>query len=295
MSQVGELNLTEIGLEASLGLDAMLSDALEGKPFAMYVYEDPIPWKTFTDGSWDLVGASEEDGGSGASLRDLVCMARTWGKFILPSPLMTTIMAKRFSSSARAYSGPVSFGVKTRSSGNMAVVPFGTLVGTKIVPNLNDPNLPLVDVSAQGDDFAPSLRLAEGSITTEWSSTAANEMALVWAAEATGCALRMLDEAVAYAKERQQFGEPIGKFQSIKHYLANAHMLTELSETATIMGSLEPTQARAAAKYALNSSVKVIETAIQVHGGLGFTWEMGIHMYLRHVITLRDLVAELPL
>lgn len=295
MIQVGELNLTEIGVEASLGLDEMLTDALEGKPFAVYVNEEPIPWSTFSGGSWDLIGASEEDGGSGASLRDLVCIAQTWGKFILPSPLMTTIMAKRFSTNARAYSGPVSFGVKTRGSGEMAVVPFGTLPGIKIVADLNGENLPLVSIFAQGDDFAPSLRLSQGSITTHWSSTAADEMALVWAAEATGSASRMLGEAVAYAKEREQFGEPIGKFQSIKHYLANAHMLIELSETATIMGSLEPTQARAAAKYALNSSVKVIETAIQVHGGLGFTWEMGIHMYLRHVITLRDLVTELPL
>lgn len=294
MSQIGEFNLTEVGVEASQGLRAMVVDALKGRPVAMYVNEDPIPWQTFADGSWDLIGAPEADGGAGASLRDLICIAQTWGEYVLPSPLMATIMAKRFSSAARQHAGPVSFGMKTRAGGDAFVIPFGNDTNVRIVSNISNSSLPLVEVTTTPDDFAPSLRLAEGAAATQWNSDAATEMALVWAAEATGCAIRMLDMAVAYAKERQQFGEPIGKFQSIKHYLANAHMLTELSETATIMGSQDITKARAAAMYALDSSINVIETAIQVHGGLGFTWEMGIHIYLRHAITLREFVNELP-
>ena len=45
--------------------------------------------------------------------------------------------------------------------------------------------------------------------------------------------------------------------------------------------------------YAFDAAIKVIETAIQVHGGLGFTWEMGIHVYLRHATALRDLALEI--
>jgi alkylation response protein AidB-like acyl-CoA dehydrogenase len=70
-------------------------------------------------------------------------------------------------------------------------------------------------------------------------------------------------------------------------------MLVELAETATMMGALDEKLRRDSAIYAFDASIKVIETAIQVHGGLGFTWEMGIHVYLRHATALRDLALEI--
>jgi alkylation response protein AidB-like acyl-CoA dehydrogenase len=149
-------------------------------------------------------------------------------------------------------------------------------------------------VQVEPDSYAPSLRLVEGDGMTVWTSQAARELRVVWAAEASGCAARMLNDAVAYSKEREQFGQPIGHFQAVKHQMANGHLLVEQAETAVILASLEPERVEAATQFAFDASLKVIEMAVQVHGGLGFTWEMGLHMYLRHVSALRELSAGLP-
>ena len=296
MSKTVDLELNEIGVEASAGLREMLKSAINGSPVAMYSTAEPISWKEFAEGGWDVIGVSEADGGAGATLRDLVAIGHTWGQSVLPSPLITTIMAKRFSAAAREFSGPVSFAIKTRSSGDLGIIPFGNYADTKVLKDLTggvDTLVSTLDISAIADDYADSLRLAEGKLDTAFTKESAEELALVWSAEAAGAAYAMLNMAVDYVKTREQFGQPIGKFQIIKHYLADAQMLVELAETATIMGALDESKRKDSAIYAFDASIKVIETAIQVHGGLGFTWEMGIHVYLRHATALRDLALEI--
>ena len=296
MSKTVDLELNEIGVEAAAGLREMLKSAIDGTPVAMYSTSEPISWKEFSDGGWDVIGVAENDGGAGASLRDLVAIGHTWGQFVLPSPLITTMMAKRFSAAARNFDGPVSFAIKTRSSADLGIIPFGSFSETKVLKNLTgvpDSLVSVNELTALNDDYADSLRLAEGSLDTEFTKEAAEELALVWSAEAAGAAFAMLNMAVEYVKSREQFGQPIGKFQIIKHYLADAQMLVELAETATIMGALDATKRKDSAIYAFDAAIKVIETAIQVHGGLGFTWEMGIHVYLRHATALRDLALEI--
>lgn len=296
MSNSVDLELNEVGVEAATGLREMLKSAINGAPVLMYSTADPISWKEFSQGGWDSIGISVADGGAGATLRDLVAIGYVWGQSVLPSPLVTTIMAKRFSAAARAYAGPVSFAIKTRSSGDLGVIPFGSYGETKVLKNLSgvaDSLVSLTDISSTADDYAISLCLAEGKLNTEFTEVAAQELALVWSSEAAGAAAAMLNMAVNYAKTREQFGHPIGKFQIIKHYLADAQMLVELAETATIMGALDESKRRASAIYAFDAAIEVIETAIQVHGGLGFTWEMGIHVYLRHATALRDLAIEI--
>lgn len=296
MSKTVDLELNEIGVEAAAGLREMLKSAIDGAPVSMYSVAEPIKWKEFSDGGWDAIGVSEADGGAGATLRDLVAIGHIWGQYVLPSPLITTMMAKRFSAAARSYEGPVSFAIKTRSSGDLGIIPFGSYGETKVLKNLSGGDDSIVttkDLLALADDYADSLRLAEGNLDTEFTKAAAEELALVWASEAAGAAFAMLNKAVEYVKTREQFGQPIGKFQIIKHYLADAQMLVELAETATMMGALDEKLRRDSAIYAFDASIKVIETAIQVHGGLGFTWEMGIHVYLRHATALRDLALEI--
>lgn len=284
--------LTDIGTDLAAGIRTILSRSLNGLPVASYVEQDSLPWTTIQQGGWDLLAVSENDGGPGANLRDLVEIALTWGEYIAPSPMLTSMMAKRFSADAREYDGPVSFAIATRASGGRGVIPFGSLPETRVLVSSDGP---IREVPADADSYAPSLRLAEADFTTAFSADAARELAIVWAAEATGSARSMLSTAVAYAKERQQFNQPIGKFQIIKHYLADAHMSTELAETAVLVAINDPLRVRSATNYAFDTALKVVETAVQVHGGLGFTWEMGLHMHLRHINTLRGLTAALPL
>jgi alkylation response protein AidB-like acyl-CoA dehydrogenase len=293
MSRVGELELTEIGVEAAAGLSEILTRTIAGEMVARYVEEAPLSWEVIREGGWDLLGVSEAHEGAGGSLRDLVEVARVWGQSIVPSPLMNTIMAKRWSLVAREHDGPVTVSVRTRASGANSVAPFGGLEGIRVLSATGtDGELKSLS-GVTADDYAPSLRLVECRESTIWTSEAANELRTVWAAEASGCAARMLADAVSYVKEREQFGQPIGRFQAIKHHLANAHLLNEEVETAVILASLEPERASAASRFAFDASLRVIEIAVQVHGGLGFTWEMGLHMYMRHVSALRELSTGL--
>ena len=297
MTRVGELGLTEIGVEAASGLGEMLTRAVGGRPVASYVEAEPLTWPAMSSGGWDLLGAAESAGGAGASLRDLVEVARTWGWAIAPSPLIPTIMAKRWSAAARDHVGPVTIAVQTRTSGDRGVTPFGAEADVRLLGAADETDhghellRPAPQVAL--DAYAPSLRLAECATVTSWSETTAREMQVMWAAEATGCGARMLHDAVAYAKERHQFGQPIGRFQAVKHHLADAHLLAEQAETAVIFASLEPARAEAACRFAFDASLRIVEIAVQVHGGLGFTWEMGLHHYLKHVSCLRELAGGL--
>ena len=294
MTRVDELELGEVGVEGAAALSEIVARSLAGASVATYVTEEPLAWEVLAQGDWDMLGAAERDGGAGASLRDLVEVARVWGRTIVPSPLLPTLMAKRWSADARGRSGPIAVSVHTRSAGGRAVAPFADAPDLQVLSECSGPDSVVRAACGTPDDYAPSLRIADVEVSTLWTADAAREMRVVWAAEATGCAAQMLADAVAYAKQREQFGQPIGRFQAIKHHLANAHILAEQAETAAILASLDSERTLAASRFAFDASLRVIEIAIQVHGGLGFTWEMGLHMYLRHVGALRELAAALP-
>ena len=110
----------------------------------------------------------------------------------------------------------------------------------------------------------------------------------------TGIAARVLDMAVEYAGQRVQFGRPIGAFQAIKHRCADMMVLVETSRTAAYYaarasssGPDEAGQAVSMAKaYCGDAARDVCNEAIQIHGGIGFAWELDLHLYLRRAKSL---------
>ena len=295
MSRAGTLGLSEVGVEAAAGLRAILEHQLGDVQAVRYVYEDPISWSVISEGGWDLLGAPAADDGADATLRDLVEIARVWGWAIAPTPYIPSLIAKRWSNEAREHEAPVTFAVRTRTSGETAAVPFGRYPGALLLGDVQRAGLTsgrLSDLSV--DEYAPSLLIGEGVATSTWAPEASYEMRVVWASEAVGAAARMLVTGVEYTKVREQFGQSIGHFQALKHQMADALALVELAETAVILASQDRERAAAATRYAFDASLKVAEMAIQVHGGIGFTWEMGLHMYVRHISALRELAAGLP-
>jgi alkylation response protein AidB-like acyl-CoA dehydrogenase len=103
-----------------------------------------------------------------------------------------------------------------------------------------------------------------------------------------------------YAKERRQYGAPIGSFQAVQHLLADAHVLGEGSRSITLhaawaVDALPPADALAAAAaakaYCARSAREVCETAIQVHGGIGNTWECLAHVFLRRALLSIDVLG----
>jgi len=107
------------------------------------------------------------------------------------------------------------------------------------------------------------------------------------AAEAAGTARALLAGATAYARTREQFGRPIGSFQAVKHHLANAFIAVELAVTAVSWAAQEPEAYAVPVTTALAEAQRAAELSNQVYGGMGFTWEMGIHFFLRHLLSLR--------
>jgi 3-oxochol-4-en-24-oyl-CoA dehydrogenase len=119
------------------------------------------------------------------------------------------------------------------------------------------------------------------------------------AAEAAGVARWCLATAVEYAKVREQFGQPIGAFQAIKHLCAE---MLETSEAVTaaawdVAGAADETEeqwafaADVAVAVAFDGAVEVAKSCIQVLGGIGFTFEHDAHLYLRRALALRSLVG----
>jgi alkylation response protein AidB-like acyl-CoA dehydrogenase len=104
------------------------------------------------------------------------------------------------------------------------------------------------------------------------------------AADALGTARRALDMAVDYARKREQFGRPIGSFQAIKHKLADMYLLVQGAALA-VAGAADALDAgqdarrlvAVAASYGRDAAVRVTGDAIQVHGGIGYTWEHDCH------------------
>jgi alkylation response protein AidB-like acyl-CoA dehydrogenase len=110
------------------------------------------------------------------------------------------------------------------------------------------------------------------------------------AAEQVGIAQWSLETTVAYAKERQQFGRPIGSFQALKHRMAQVWRQVGLARAAAIAAAdalateIDPdeiaTVVAVAASYCSETAVLAAEEMIQLHGGIGMTWEHPAHLYL---------------
>jgi alkylation response protein AidB-like acyl-CoA dehydrogenase len=119
-------------------------------------------------------------------------------------------------------------------------------------------------------------------------------------AEMTGGMQRTLELTVAYAKTRKQFGKPIGIFQAVQHLCADMYLETESSRSATYYAAwaLEENMTDAASSvsvakmYASDSYRSVGNRGIQVHGGMGFTWENDIHLYYRRAKASETMLGD---
>ncbi len=109
------------------------------------------------------------------------------------------------------------------------------------------------------------------------------------AAESTGVAQRTMEMAVEYAKDRQQFGRPIGAYQAVSHRCAQMLLETENARSAVYGAAWAadaepdslPLAASMAKAYASDAGWRVPDASIQVHGGIGFTWEHDLHFFLK--------------
>jgi alkylation response protein AidB-like acyl-CoA dehydrogenase len=116
------------------------------------------------------------------------------------------------------------------------------------------------------------------------------------AAEMTGTARRIFDMSLAYAKERHQFDRPIGSFQAIQHKLADMSLALQRATAAVQYGAMtcdaaagDRTLACHSAKAAAGEAARrILKDGAQIHGGIGYTWEHDLHLYLRRATADED-------
>ena len=123
--------------------------------------------------------------------------------------------------------------------------------------------------------------------------------AVAIACDSLGLAQAMLDATVSYVKVRNQFGRAIGSFQAVKHAcadmmvsLAVSRQLVTAAVTAVATGADAGTAASMAKAHATAGAVDIAGKAMQLHGGIGYTWESGIHVYLKRAALNRSLFGS---
>jgi alkylation response protein AidB-like acyl-CoA dehydrogenase len=144
----------------------------------------------------------------------------------------------------------------------------------------------LCDVTLEA---APARRIAASDAAVAAVGAALAAGAATLAAEQLGLAQRCLDMTVAYLKERRQFARPVGSFQALKHRLAGlwvsvaqARAASRYAAACLSDGSQDTQVAIAMAKsYCGETAVKAAQECVQLHGGIGFTWEHPAHLYLK--------------
>jgi alkylation response protein AidB-like acyl-CoA dehydrogenase len=194
----------------------------------------------------------------------------------------------------------------------LSVSPDGALTGVKIaVPNVDVADTIVVtaeggrhfvvkdsDVIVQSSDALDTTRPLfslhfDGTPAQELSGDhfgrAWHAIAVMAAAESVGVAARVTKTTVEYAKERKQFGRAIGSYQAVSHACAQMFLETEGARSVTLWAAWaldhDPDTAYLAANsakaYASDAAVNVARAALQVHGGIGFTWEHDLHLFLK--------------
>jgi Acyl-CoA dehydrogenase, C-terminal domain len=256
-------------------------------------------WAELEAGSWLEVGRI-------LSLLELAECGRIWGKYLIPLPFVETSLLYRWFPQIRPAAG-------SRSPLTFAVCRTGT--DEFIVPHGDRSNLVVSAVSPSGEcatyevqriespkmslDLAPSFPVlwAAGGQRPDGTFVdveRSREYVALLAAEAVGAAESALKATIDYTSVREQFGQPVARFQAVQHKIADMWRDIQLGQTGLIMATpQDKEQAFAAAGVIVDLTRTVCDSAIQLHGGFGYTWDARIHFYLRHVMSVQWIVNNI--
>jgi alkylation response protein AidB-like acyl-CoA dehydrogenase len=261
-----------------------------------------------------------EPSGTGLGLADAAVVFEELGRGLVPGPLVGTFLAASAGVVDGAAEGRAQVGVHTasRPSGPVLVEHLGVLEALLVLDG-DGPGQLLTPAPVGGarrvehplDPLTPLWRLDAlpfGGFVADDHVQLWRQGALLTAALQVGHAAAALELAVAYAKERQQFGKPIGSFQAVKHMCADMLVRSEVARAAVhaaacLSDAPDVVAAEAAAAgctpgqmlersvvgaklLADEAALTNARTSIQVHGGMGFTWEVPLHLHLKRARVL---------
>ncbi|MFJ9638456.1 acyl-CoA dehydrogenase family protein [Streptomyces sp. NPDC101178] len=248
---------------------------------------DRALWRELGAAGFFALRLPEEAGGVGLGLPEAVLLFEEAGRALLPGPLVATHLAAGVVKGAAEGEAVVTAAegelpVAHLAAADAVLVGGETLTGERLaafvagaVPVRSmDPLTPLHRTAG---------RAAAAGTIGAYSGALRREGALLTAAEQLGSAARTTEMAVQHAGARQQFGSLIGSFQAVKHLCADMLARTEPARSAVYAAALtgDPVEVAAAKLLADEAAVRNARDCLQIHGGMGFTWEADVHLHLK--------------
>ena len=297
----------------------------------------PPFWPALAGQGWLGLHVAQDEGGEGAGFAELVVVVEELGRAVAPGPLLAHVLAgavlREAVRAGEAHGAEYLFGLASAGfvgcvalDGEVAVEeePDGRLRVTGALEPVLSAHVAELLVAPTADgwiillageftaDERPTVDLTRRVARVTVDATVAvtrrlaapghaavrDLAALLLAADAVGASQWCVETSAEYAKERRQFGRPIGQFQGVKHRCADMLARTELagqpcgtrrarSTTATPPRS----RSRRRPRSPSTRSSETAKDCVQVHGGIGFTWEHDAHVYLRRAMTTRALIG----
>lgn len=224
---------------------------------------DRALWRELGAAGFFALRLPEARGGVGLGLPEAVLAFEEAGRALLPGPLVATHLAA---------------GEVPGAATGDAVV---TAVGNGLVEWLTEADVVRGDATGavplrSVDPLTPLHRVPAGAAVGPVA-------VLLTAAEQLGSATRACELAVQHARAREQFGRPIGSFQAVQHLCAEMLVRTETARAAVYAAAVtaEPADIDTARLLADEAAVRGARDCLQVHGGMGFTWEFELHLHLK--------------
>jgi alkylation response protein AidB-like acyl-CoA dehydrogenase len=270
----------------------------------------PDFWDDLVALGWLGLHIPEEHGGSGFGLPELVVVVEELGRAIAPGPFVPTVIASAVINAAapddvkaKLLPGLTDGSTKAAISLNGTVALGGGLADLFLVCTGDDvavieSSAVSVETPTQMDPARRTARITvngtPATVLTGATSALVDYARLILSAEATGVARETCNMAAEYAKVRIQFGRPIATYQAVKHHCANMAVEAELATSAVwdaaraaeAGGDQFSYAAAVAAALAVPAADFNANHNIQVHGGIGFTWEHDAHLYLRRATAI---------
>jgi alkylation response protein AidB-like acyl-CoA dehydrogenase len=299
-----QFSFTSDQLEFAAGLREMLEREFTSSRLRE-VWEDgsghdPKLWARLAEMGVLGMMVSEADGGLGGDYIDTILLVEELGRAAVPGPVLETMTVgavatagTRFAASVADGSTPVAatlMGERYVPHAETALLYLSVFAGE--VTAFEDPAL--TEEAIGGIDGGRRLsRLADdigtGSVLAVDAQRATDAGSLAAAAYLLGLSSRMLAIAGDYARDRRQFGQPIGAFQAVKHLMADALLKVEFARPAIYRAAWSfatdsPERMRdvsMAKALASDAAQKAARSALQVHGAIGYTWECDLQLYMK--------------